>query len=77
MMTDLQAPIYFEPTRPVRKYVCKSDNTGATIVTNRMTAGVLNQPVDNDYDWSIKTDTFKRKLIKFEANSNLWQDLNA
>ena len=63
VMTDPQAPIYFEPTRPVRKYVCKSDNTGATIITNQMTAGVLNEPVDNDYDWSIETDTFKRKMV--------------
>ena len=30
-MTDLQEPVYFELTRPVRKYVCNSDTTGATI----------------------------------------------
>ena len=49
-MTKLQAPVYIEPTKPVRKYVCKSDDTGGTIVSNRMTAGVLNEPVDDDYD---------------------------
>ena len=31
-MTDLKAPVYTEPARPVRKYVCKSDNTGGTIM---------------------------------------------
>ena len=76
-MTDLEAPVYTEPARLVRKYVCKSDDTGGTITTNRMTAGVLNEPVDDDYDWSIETDAFKRKMIKFEAQTDLWQDLNA
>ena len=71
-MTDLKAPVYAKSTRPVRKYVCKSDDTGGTIVSNRMTAGVLNEPVDDNYDWSIETDTFKRKMIKFEAQTDLW-----
>ena len=76
-MTDLAAPVYAEPTRPVRKYVCRSDDSRETIVTNRMTAGKLNEPVDDDYDLSIEIDTFKRKMIKFESQTDLWQDLNA
>ena len=76
-MTDLQAPVYSEPTRPVRNYVCQTDTTGNTIVTNRMTSGKLNEPVDDDYDWSIETDSYKRSIIKYEANSDLWRDLNA
>ena len=76
-MTDLQAPAYSEPTRPVRKYVCQTDTTGETIVANRMTAGMLNEPVNDDYDWSIETDSYKRKIVKYKASSDLWQDLNS
>ena len=62
-MTDLKAPVYTEPPRPVRKYVCKSDNSGATIVTNRMTAGKLNEPVDDDFDWSIETGSLSLPTV--------------
>ena len=54
-----------------------SDTTGGTIVTNRISAGSLNKPLNDDYDWSIETDAHKRKMIKFEAQADLWADLNA
>ena len=50
-MTDLEAPVYTEPARPGRKYYLKSDLT--VIVTNRMSAGSLNKPVQDDLNWSI------------------------
>ena len=56
-MTDLEAPVYIEPARPFRKYYLKSDST--VIVTDRMSEGLLNKPVQDDFDWSIETDGYK------------------
>ena len=42
-----------------------------------MFAGSLNELVNDDYDWSIETDAYKRKMIKFKVQVDLWEDNNA
>ena len=56
-MIDLKAPVYDEPVRPVRKYYPKSDPTET--VTDQMSEGLLNEPVQDNFDWSIETDGYK------------------
>ena len=74
-MTDLAAPVYVEPARPVRKYYLNTDTT--QIINDRMSAGTLNEPVKDDFDWSIETDGYKRKITRHEAQADLWEDNNA
>ena len=68
-MTDIEAPVYTEPARPVKKYYLKSDLT--VIVTDRMSEGFLNEPVQDDLDWSIETDGYRRKMARHEAQVDL------
>ena len=42
-----------------------------------MTSGLLNEPVQDDLDWSIETDMFKRKMARHDAKVDLWEDNNA
>ena len=63
-MVDLVAPVFVEPTRPQRRYYLNSDTTSATIVTDRMSGGTINEPVQDDSDWSIETDKYKRLWAK-------------
>ena len=71
VMMDLVAPVYVEPARPARKYYLKFDTSGGTIVTDRMSQGLLNEPVQDDFDWSIETDGYKRKMERYEAQVDL------
>ena len=57
-MTDLAAPVYIEPARPVRKYYLNTDTSEFT--NDRMSEGNLNEPIKDDFDWSIETDGYKR-----------------
>ena len=57
-MTDLAAPVYTEPARPVRKYYLNTNTTEST--NDRMSGGILNEPIKDNFDWSIETDGFKR-----------------
>ena len=76
-MVDLVAPVFVESTRPVRKYYLNTDNISTEIVTDRMSAGTINEPVKDDSDWSIETDQYKRLWAKYDTQVELWQDLNA
>ena len=59
-MVDLVEPVSAEPTRPVRKYYRNTDDTSTDIVTDRMTSGKVNETVQDDSDWSIEVDQYKR-----------------
>ena len=76
-MVDLVAPVFFEPTKPQRKYYLNTDKTSTTIVTDQMSNGTINEAVQDDSDWSIETDKYKRLWAKYDAQVELWQDLNA
>ena len=47
-MTDIKAPVYTKPARPVRKYYPKSNPT--EIVNDWMSEDSLNEPVQDDFD---------------------------
>ena len=76
-MVDLVAPVFVEPTRPVRKYYLNTDNTSTDIVTDRMSAGMINEPVKDDSDWSIEVDQYKRLWAKHDAQAEHWGELQA
>ena len=59
-MTDLAALVYIEPARPERKYYLNTDTS--QIINDRMSSGKLNKPGKDDFDWSIETDGYKRKI---------------
>ena len=61
-MVDLVEPVSVEPPRPVRKYYRNTDDTSTDIVTDRMTSGKVNETVQDDSDWSIEVDQYKRLL---------------
>ena len=42
-----------------------------------MSEGKLNEPIKDDFDWSIKTDGYKRQIARHEAQVDLWADNNA
>ena len=73
-MTDLAALVYIEPAGPVRTYYLNTNTTQYT--NNRMSGGTLNEPIKDDFDWSIETDGYKRKIAKHEAQVDLWADNN-
>lgn len=50
-MVDLVALVPVEPTRPVRMYYLNTNETSTDIVTARMSAGKVNEPVKDDSDW--------------------------
>ena len=56
-MTDLAAPVYVEPARPERKYYLNTNTTQST--NDQMSGGTLNEPIKDDFDWSIKIDSFR------------------
>ena len=74
-MTDLAAPVYIEPARPVRKYHLNTNMSEST--NDWMSAGKLNEPIKDDFDWSIETDGYKRQIARHEAQVDLWADNNA
>ena len=74
-MTDLAAPVYVEPARPERKYYLNTDTTQST--NDWMSGGTLNEPIKDNFDWSIETDGYKRKIARHEAQVELWADNNA
>ena len=71
-MTDLAAPVYVESARPVQKYYLNTDTN--QIINDQMSSGKLNEPVKDDFDWSIETDGYKRKISRHEAQADLWED---
>ena len=76
-MVDLVVLVFVEPTRPQRKNYLNTDTTSATIVTDRMSDGKINEAVQDDFDWSIETDKYKGEWSKYDAQVELWQGLNA
>ena len=42
-----------------------------------MSQGTLNEPIKDDFDLSIETDGYKRKIARHEAQVDLWADSNA
>ena len=74
-MTDIAAPVYVEPARPERKYYLHTDTTHST--NDRMLGGTLNEPIKEDFDWSIETDGYKRQIARQEAQVGLLADNNA
>ena len=74
-ITDLKAPVYIEPARPVRKYYLNTDTTQST--NDQMSGGTLNEPIKDDFDWSIETDGYKGKIARNKAQVDLWADNNA
>ena len=75
-MTDLKAPVYDKLVRPVRKYY---KGTGKDMVesTKCMSGGSINETVMDDIDYSIETDGYKRKMARYEAQTNVWADNNS
>ena len=71
-MTDPAAPVYIEPARPVRKYYLNTDTSQST--NDQMSDGKLNEPIKDDFDWSIETDGFKRQIARHKAQVDLWAD---
>ena len=73
-MTDLAVPVYVEPAQTERKYYLNTDTTQST--NDRMSGCTRNDPI-KDFDWSIETDRYKRKIARHEAQVDLWADNNA
>ena len=74
-MTDLAAPVYIEPARSGRTYYLNTNTTEST--NDRMSGGTLNEPIKDNFDWSIETDGYKQKIARHEAQVDLWADNNA
>ena len=67
--------MYTGAARSVKTYYLNTNTTQST--NNRMSGGTLNEPIKDDFDWSIETDGYKRKTARHEAQIDLWADNNA
>ena len=76
-MVDLVAPVFVEPTRPVRKYYLNTDTTSTAIATDQMSGGTINEPVQDDSDWSIEADQYERLWAKHDVHVELCGELQA
>ena len=74
-MTNLKVPVYDKPERPVWKYY-KGTSKDVVISTKRMFGRTINVAVMDNIDYSIKTDKYKRKMARYEAQTDVWADNN-
>ena len=42
-----------------------------------MSVGKLNEPGKDSFVYSIETDEYKRKIARYEAQTDVWADNNA
>ena len=51
----------------MRKYYLNTDTTSTASVTDQMSDGTINEAVQDDFDWSLESDKYKRERAKYDA----------
>ena len=78
-MNELRAPVYDEPTKPLRKYHRPGVDGAAATVTTEMYAADRSKhlPVNDDFEWKLELAQYASKEMEWQKKKRDWTENSA